>query len=77
MQGKIDDVAVLGCERQAARGERDGLIGPEERCLCFGRLEIGPRRFGASRAVQMFRVQHGVVDEDRPCGLVQVPPSRA
>ena len=76
MQGEIDDVAAGGRERQTARCERDGLIGPEERCLRFGRHEIGPGRFGVSGAVQMFCAQHRIVDEDRGRGLVQFAPSR-
>ena len=76
MQGKVDDVAILGRERQSARRQRDGLIGPEERPLHFGRLEIGPRRLGVSGAVQMLRAQDRIVDEDRGGGFVQFSPSR-
>ena len=39
-------------------------------------IEIGPGRFGVSGAVQMFCAQHGIIDEDRSCGLVQFAPSR-
>ena len=67
---------LVGRERQTARRERDGLIGPEERCLRFGRHDVGPGRFGVSGAVQMFCAQHGIIDEDRGCGLVQFAPSR-
>ena len=76
MQSKIDDVASSGCKRETPRREPDRLIDPEEARLPLGRLQIGPRRLGLSRAVEMLGAQHGIVNEHRGCRLVQFPPSR-
>ena len=76
MQGEVDDVAVLDGEGETPRRESDRLIGPEEARLRPGRVEIGSRRRGVSGAVEMFRAQHRIIDEDRGRGLVQLPPPR-
>ena len=74
--GELERIAFVGGDREAASCERDGLILAEQAHLRTGGLDVSTGRLTVSCAVEVFGPQHGIIDEDRGGGTVELSPFR-